>query len=202
MISPLRALFFCALFITPGMALAHSPIQGINNFFNGVLHPLFVPSHLLLLVAVGLFLGQRGIRQNFPAIGAFVAATISGLIAAWFSIGGDIEIFLLAGGAFVGLLVVANIPARPAWCMLIAAITGFALAMDSAQETLAGTEKLLALFGSGVGIYLLLLYPMALADYFGHKAWQKIGVRIIGSWIAASCLLVLAVSLPGKMFTG
>ena len=45
------------------------------------------------------------------------------------------------------------------------------------------------------GIYLLLLYPIALADYFNKKAWQKIGIRIIGPWVAASSLLVLTLSL-------
>lgn len=67
--------------------------------------------------------------------------------------------------------------------------------MDSGQETLSDKEKLVSLFGSGVGIYLLLLYPIALADYFNKKAWQKIGIRIIGSWVAASSLLVLTLSL-------
>ena len=77
---------------------------------------------------------------------------------------------------------------------ILGALAGFSLGIDSAQETLSGQEKLVSLFGSGVAIYFLALYPMALADYFNKKAWQKIGVRILGSWVAASSLLVLALA--------
>jgi hypothetical protein len=66
--------------------------------------------------------------------------------------------------------------------------------MDSAQDALSGKEKLVSLLGSGLALYLLFLYPMALADVFNKKPWQMIGVRVIGSWIAASSLLVLALS--------
>jgi hydrogenase/urease accessory protein HupE len=184
----------------PAAAFAHTPIEGASSFQNGLLHPVFVPAHWLLLIATGLFLGQQGRKQNLPAVAVFLVSTIVGLVAAWFSVGGELEIVLIAGAAIVGLLIAASPVIGPYWCSLIAALTGFFVAMDSAQETLAGREKWLALFGSGVAIDLLLLYPLVLADYFRNKAWQRIGIRVVGSWVAASALLVLALSFSRSRY--
>lgn len=175
-------------------ALAHSPIKGIGNFYNGLLHPIFVPAHLLLLIALGLLIGQKGIYENRMAFVVFLATTAIGLIGAWFSVGGDMEILLLSGAAIIGLLIASNLSIGHYLCAAIAALIGLFIGIDSAQETLSGNVKLVTLFGSGVGIYLSLVYSMGFADYFNKKPWQKIGVRVIGSWIAASSLLVMTLS--------
>jgi hydrogenase/urease accessory protein HupE len=194
MINSGKALVFLALLAIPQLGLAHSPIEGIDNFYSGLLHPVFVPAHLLLLISLGLFIGQRGVKENELAILVFLIAVGVGLMAAWFSVGGDIEIFILIGAAFIGILIVASFTVNRYWCALIATLAGLLLGMDSAQDALSGKEKLVSLLGSGLALYLLFLYPMALADVFNKKPWQMIGVRVIGSWIAASSLLVLALS--------
>ncbi|GAA3961991.1 hypothetical protein GCM10022278_20020 [Allohahella marinimesophila] len=182
-------------------ALAHSPIEGIGNFYNGLLHPVFVPAHLLLLLALGLFLGQRGLSAVKSAIGLFALAAIAGLTAAWFYTPPNAEIMLLGLSAIVGLAVAIapNVTRLP--CTVLALLAGGLLGLDSAQEGLSGQDKLIALIGSGVAMCLLLFYPMALAGFVRSKPWQKIGVRIVGSWIAASSLLVLALSLSTQAQT-
>lgn len=194
MICPGRMPVFAACLMIPASALAHSPIEGIGEFYSGLLHPLFVPAHLLLVIASGLFVGQRGAKDNQPALFGFLAGVAVGLVAAGFSVGDRIEVFILAGGAAIGILVVARLDLNRFWCVSIVALAGLLLGMDSTQDALSGKEKFASLFGSGLGLYLLFLYPMALADMFTKRAWQTIGVRVIGSWIAASSLLVLALS--------
>jgi hydrogenase/urease accessory protein HupE len=198
MIRRYRSLILLTSLAVPGLAYAHTPIKTLNSFYNGMLHPVFVPAQVLLLVATGLFLGQQGVKENLGAVGVFLVATISGLVAAWFSTGIDLEIFILSMAAMVGLLIAANPVFGPYFCIVIGAVSGFVLGMDSSQETLTGKIKFLSLFGSGVGIYLLMLYPMGVVNFFNTKNWQKIGVRIIGSWVAASALLVLALSIAYK----
>ena len=183
-----------SLLVLPEASLAHSPIQGIGDFYNGLLHPVLVPAHLLLLVAVGIFIGQQGQKVIEPALGIFAFATVAGLTAAWFSDANEIEAFILALSAAIGLVIAIAPKVALLWCGIIALLAGFFLGIDSAQEELAGKEKLVTLFGSGVAICFLVLYPMALANYLNKKAWQKIGIRVLGSWIAASSLLVLALS--------
>lgn len=196
-----KALVFWALLAIPQLGLAHSPIEGIDSFYSGLLHPVFVPAHLLLVIALGLYIGQRGVKDNQSAVLAFLVAVAIGLIAAWFSVGTNIEVLILSSAAFIGILIVASFAVNPYLCALIAALAGLLLGADSAQETLSGQDKLVTLFGSGLGLYLLLLYPMAAADVFHKKSWQRIGVRVFGSWIAASSLLVLALSYSASSMT-
>lgn len=185
-------------FVAPATSLAHSPIQGIGSFYNGLLHPVVVPAHLLLLLATGLFLGQQGLKRVELALGVFAASTVAGLVMAWFSIGTELDKVVLALSAAVGLLVAMRAQMALLWCVIIAFLAGCFLGIDSAQDGLSGKDKLVSLFGSGVALNLLALYPLALADYFNKKAWQKIGIRIIGSWVTASSLLVLALSFSIK----
>lgn len=194
MIKPGGALVFWALLAIPRLGFAHSPIEGIDTFYGGLLHPVFVPAHLLLLLAVGLFIGQRGVKDNQSAVLVYLVAVAVGLITAWFSIGSEIEMLVLGAAASIGMLIAVSPVVNRYWCALIAASAGLLLGMDSAQDALSGKEKLVSLLGSGLGLYLLFLYPMALADIFNKKPWQITGIRIIGSWIAASSLLVLALS--------
>jgi len=175
-------------------AFAHSPIEGIGNFYNGLLHPVFVPAHLLLLIAVGLLLGQQEPKPIETVLGIFAFAILAGLTGAWFSISTEMEAFILVLATATGLLIAINPGIKLLWCIAIAVLAGFFLGIDSAQETLSGKEKLVSLFGSGVAIYFLLLYPMVLAEYFKKNTWQRTGIRIVGSWVAASSLLVLALS--------
>jgi len=198
MINRNSAVFFCGLLATPGMALAHSPVKGLDSFYNGMLHPVFVPAHMLLLIAIGLFIGQQGAKEQQLALVSFVVATIVGLAVAWFSFGIEIEIFVLGSAALIGLLIATSPVVGIFWSSLVAVTAGFFLGADSTQEALLGKEKLFTLLGSGVAIYFLLLYPMALADHFKKKEWHKIGIRVIGSWLAASALLVLSLSFVSK----
>ena len=185
------------LLVVPGVAHAHAPLQGVNPFFNGFIHPLFVPPHFLLLLATGLLLGQQGVKSQPVVVRGFFVATFLGLILAWFSIVQLAEMFLLVASVSVSLLAVVSFPVDYRVCMLIAMVAGFAAGVDSSFETLSNMDRLMALCGSGVGIGMLMLYPMLLTHHFSKKHWQKIAVRVISSWIAASALLVLALRLKG-----
>jgi urease accessory protein len=191
----LRNIFLTLLLVLPDVAYAHMPIKGINNFYNGVLHPALVPSHLLLLIALGVLFGQQGPKENQAAIKVFLLATVLGLVTAGFSAGGNVEVILLIGASIIGLLVAASLHLPVYWCAIIGALAGFVIGLDSAQETLLGKEKIVSLFGTGVGVYLLMVYATGFTYYFNKKPWQKVGVRIIGSWVAASSFLVLSLLL-------
>ncbi len=193
----MRLMFRLALLLLllPEVALAHTPIKGINNFYNGALHPLVVPAHLLLLLATGLLLGQQGMKEKQHSIMVFLAATVLGLLGAWFSPGYPLELVLLGGSAFIGIMIALSPSLTLFWCTIISALSGLLLGFDSTQETLTGEAKFVALFGSAAGIYFFSLYPMVFADYMRKVHWKSIIVRVMGSWLAASAFLVLALAL-------
>lgn len=175
-------------------ALAHSPTQGIGDFYNGILHPLVVPSHLLLLIASGLLFGQNGMHLHRVAFLIFIVATLLGLAGKWPVDAGGAEIFILSVAAIIGLFIAVNPNIRSYPVLILAGLAGFLIGVDSTEGDLAGRARLVMLIGTGLGIYLLISSAMVLADTFRTKPWQQIGLRVIGSWIAASSLLVLALS--------
>ena len=85
----MRSLLFVTIILavsclTPRLALAHVPFAGLNDLYNGLLHPVVVPAHLLLLAASGLFLGKQGSRVVPPVFLLFCLFTFSGLVATLF----------------------------------------------------------------------------------------------------------------------
>ena len=184
-----------ALCLAAEAALAHSPIKGLDSFYAGVLHPLFVPAHVLSLLALGILLGQQGGRSLQPVILAFLGATAAGLVYAGTGDGRDVSQALLAAAGLSGLLVALARP-LPLWFnLLLAGAVGLLLGADSTQDELAGRARFAALLGSGIALYLLMLYAVVFADAFQRRDWQRIGLRVIGSWCAAAALLVLALGL-------
>ncbi len=174
-------------------ARAHSPIVGVGGFYGGLLHPLLVPAHALSLLALGLFIGRQESRRG-PTI-IFAAALIAGLGAVALAVGptpaGEI---LLANTAVVAALVaLAFVPPRPVvW--LAAAVTGAALGLDSPPEEISIELATIVLIGTGLGACIALALVIGLTSYL-RRDWQRLAVRIIGSWIAASAMVVLAVRL-------
>jgi len=189
------AALICFLLFAPDVASAHTPIKGISNIFNGMLHPILTPSHLLLLISTSLFFGQRGIEQTGTALLTTLAAMVLGLTTSFFSPGPQVEYFILVWAVITGLLVAASLQLSLYWYFVVGALAGFSLGFDSAQQELYGKEKIIALFGTGAGVYFFSLYPLRFAEYCNSRHWLQVGVRVMGSWIAASSLLVLSLSL-------
>jgi urease accessory protein len=174
-------------------ALAHAPVLGIGGFPGGLLHPVFVPAHLLALIGLGLFIGQQHAR--LLAVLCFGAGVAAGLAAIALAVGETpANTVLLACAAITGALTAfaATIPRVVGW--LLAAVIGVAVGLDSPPQVFSVTEATLILIGTGIGAVVVLIVVAAAAALL-KREWQRIGVRVLGSWIAASAILVLALRL-------
>jgi hydrogenase/urease accessory protein HupE len=175
-------------------AMAHPPPLGVGGFAGGLLHPLLVPAHGLALVGLGVLIGQQA--------GWGRAVVVAGIVALAAGLGvmtlGVVPLFvgeaLLALAALTGLLVALARPVSEIAGGVLATATGFAIALDSPPEVLSLREANLMLAGTGLGAALLLIVTSELARRL-QSAWPRIAMRILGSWIAASAILVLAVRL-------
>ena len=178
-------------------ALAHAPIKGIGAFYNGMLHPLLVPTHLLVLVSLGLLIGQHAPQASRTGWPVFVLALLGGLGLGFTHATGVPEPGLLAIALTAGLLVALAYPfAAPALAVLAAA-GGTAVGMDSMPDTGGTRETWLLLAGTAIGTTLVFSYAGGLAATL-DRPWQRIGVRIAGSWAAAAAAMVLALALAGS----
>jgi hydrogenase/urease accessory protein HupE len=191
----MRLLLALLLAGMPGLVLAHAPIEGMDSFYNGVLHPVLVPAHLLAVVSAGLLIGQQGVKRMQTPLIAFLLVLIAALtvtgqsdLALPEAVG---EMLLLSMAVLCGVLVAIELQLSLIPLMAIAIVAALLVGFDSSQPELQGRAKLAILTGTGVGGFLLILYAAAAAE-FANRAWQKIGIRILGSWATASAFIVLA----------
>lgn len=165
----------------------------MTAFFGGLLHPLLVPAHVMAMLALALLIGQ----QNWDRAAAvvYVAAVLAGLgaialayVPRWAEEG------LLGSATLAGLLVALARPLPGPAVASLAGALGLALGLDSPPEVISLRDANLALLGTALGAVIV---PGALATVTPRLAgsWPRIGVRILGSWIAASGILVLALRL-------
>jgi urease accessory protein len=178
-----------------GPAWAHSPIEGMSSFYGGVLHPMLVPAHLVVLLALGLLLGTQAERPARIGAAAWLLALVIGLLVLTGSAGLTTTPALLAGAAVLGALVAAGwrLPTWLLWPLALA--VGLGLALDSDPELAETQDRLLALAGTALGAVLVAAAGMLIADYGLQRGWQRIAVRVLGSWIAASAIMVSALGL-------
>ncbi|MGD8557933.1 MAG: HupE/UreJ family protein [Chromatiales bacterium] len=193
----MRLLLALVLACMPGIALAHAPIEGMDSFYNGVLHPVLVPAHLLAIMTAGMLIGQQGVKRMQAPLIAFLFVLIAALTTTGFldlslpeSVG---ERLLLSMAVLCGVLVAVEMELSLMPLMTLGIVLAFLVGMDSSQPELQGRAKLAILTGTGVGGFLLILYAAAAAE-FANRHWQKIGIRILGSWATASAFIVLAFS--------
>jgi hydrogenase/urease accessory protein HupE len=171
----------------------------MSAFFSGLLHPLVIPAHLLALLALGLLIGQQ--RAMFsPSVG-FATALAAGLTAIALAIGETAAFdVLLAATVLAGLLLALATPLPILLATALAAVTGIALGLDSPPEAISLAAANATLVGTGLGACLVLAL-VAAAGRSLTRWWQRIGMRIVGSWLAASAILVLALRFArGLMF--
>ena len=171
-------------------AFAHPAPFGIGGFPGGVLHPLFVPTHAMAVVALGLLIGQQAAWSRLVAV-SFIVGLAVGLGVMTLGVVPTLMNELVLGGALLsGLLVVLARPMPEAIGCVLAVLLGFCIALDSPPEAISLSEANLMLVGTGVGASALLIAAIAMARS-ATKDWSRIGLRILGSWIAASAILVL-----------
>lgn len=196
----LRKALLILLLGASGAAQAHTPIQGIGNFYNGILHPLITPAHLLYLVALGLLMGQAGLQRLGAPMGVFAISMAAGLVVNGAAIAtvDNPEKILLTGIVLNGVLAMLAFDLRITLLLLSAGVGGMLIGLDSTPDGLSGNARYAMLLGSALGANFCLLYIATLAGYF-QKPWQRIGTRVMASWVTASSLLVIALSFANSL---
>lgn len=180
----------------PLTAQAHTPIEGIGDFLAGVVHPVTMPSHILLLLGLGLLLGQHPPLRLSPPLLVFVSVSAPALLltlTGWVS---NVYPAILLGLALAAaVIVVLEKPIPPAGCYALLAASAVALGLDSGVESSSTVSVLKTLAGTWLSLAVLLADVAIYASFCTRKPWLQVGTRVLGSWIIAVSLLMLAFSL-------
>jgi hypothetical protein len=172
-------------------ALPGGFVDGLTQFF--------LPTHLLAVVGLGLLIGQ-GVRRAV-ALALFALGLAAGAVALGFALRETpAAIALLALAALAGL--VTALAWVPPWPLggAICFAAGCAIALNSPPQALTIAAAVATQIGTAAAAFVMLALVAFIAAT-ADRAWQRIGVRIFGSWIAASAILVLALRLAG-LFRG
>jgi len=157
---------------------------------------LLQPTNLLALVAVALFAGRQGARA-----GAAFAVFAIGYVLGSLVIAAAVRDFPAAatqlGIAALGGIVLAAAYRPPLFVTGILTLAGgAALALNTPPQAIRLSDAIASQIGTGLGAVVAFL-AIALIASAANRPWPSIAPRVIGSWIAASAILVLALRLAG-----
>jgi len=190
--------FLLLICVFPKFVYGHGGLEGANGGYNGFLHPLFVPAHILVILSLGVLLGLQPQNYLKLTIVSFLVSCALGLLLTLMSSNINLEPQLLVLSIVLGLLIAIDYQLSVGFYVFFAIVTGLLLGVDSEHQELSSKEKYLTLMGCWVGIWTCLSAVLIIAEKMNKKEWQKIALRIIGSWIATCAILVVSLLIFAK----
>jgi hydrogenase/urease accessory protein HupE len=189
-----RVLPLAAIALLPTPAAAHLNSTGLGPVYDGVAHFLTSPEDLLAVLALALWAGARGARYGRRALfvlpSAWLLGSLLGMTAAATAGGTVSAIWLMTLG---GLLAAdLTLPLRGATALV--ALLGLQRGYLNGSGIEQSASGIAALFGLGAVVFVVVAIAAASVVRL-RAAWARVAVRVIGSWIAASGLLLLGWSL-------
>jgi len=194
------ALFVLAICATP--ASAHGTLPGGGGFYSGFAHPFLAIDQFLLTFALGMTIGNAHRTVVPQAALCLMAAALAGM---WLASAG---IFLPAAGYVVlavsavlgiGLAATIRVPGSVATATAIATGLLAGIGTDVPPAT-GGAVPAFAAYLAQAGVvsalFLIAMNAAALSAAMTHPV-LAVARRIIGSWVAAIAVMVLALQLTG-----
>jgi urease accessory protein len=178
-----------ALFL-PAVVAAH-PIQGVGDFYSGMLHPLLALEQIVPIIALGLLAGQQERLTAARVLGTFPAALIAGACTALTFHPAPFYVFVnTAAMVVLGLLVVISrrLPELP--LIVLTATLGFCQGLPVGAEINGDLAPWRFIPGAGLTALVVIAYGIGLVRWL-KAPWAQIAVRVAGSWVAAIGIMVL-----------
>jgi hydrogenase/urease accessory protein HupE len=192
-----RTVVMLAVAVGCGPADAHLNATGMGPIYDGLMHFLTSPEDLVPALALALLAGLRGTpygrRAMFTLPMAWLVGSLFGLSAALVNVGTLWASlwFLLLGG-----LVVADVKLSPRSMTALAALLGLVHGYVNGTGMGLSAPSIVAALGLAAAVFILVVLIAALVVQL-RAHWARIAVRVGGSWIAASGLLMLGWSIRG-----
>ncbi len=181
--------------VTVPSASAHAVGQTLGDFYSGFLHPFSVLVYALPLLVLSIFVGQQGKVKTRRSMAVFIVALISGL--AFPSVQDQARIFIALNYAsfiFLGISVAASFRAPSLLLFTVVGIFAFTFGYLVGFELPLAASPFLFAIGVITGFVMLLIWIAAVTLSI-QKYWFQLGLRVVGSWVAAIGLLLMGLYL-------
>lgn len=174
----------------PSRAEAHLVTTGLGPVFDGVGHLFLTLEDLLPVVALALFAGLRGAPSSRTVLFLLPTAWIVGGVAG-LATGIQLPQMAAVGSLVVvgGLLAADRALPRP-WVSGLAVLLGLLHGSMNGVAMRQASLGLLGLVGVSVSIFVLAALGSALV-LTRRAPWTRVAVRVVGSWVVATGLLLL-----------
>lgn len=152
----------------------------------------------MVLLALGLLLGQQDkslLRTGL--INFLLSLSLALVLTRVLPRIQHSDLSLLGLALSLGSLVILKLRLNLALVLTLSVMTGGLIGLDSAITALPGLDKskiYLQLLGTGLSATLILSL-LALLSFYLNKLLAGIAVRVIGAWVTAGSLMVLALLL-------
>lgn len=180
-----------------GPAQAHLNTTGMGPVYDGLMHFVTSPEDLVPALALALLAGLRGApfgrRAMFTLPAAWLLGSLAGMNAAALSAGPLAAAFwfVLLGG-----LVVADAKLSLRSLTVLSASVGLVHGYFNGTGMGLSATAVVAALGLAAAVFVLVVLVTALVVPL-RTPWARIAVRVAGSWIAASGLLLVGWSVRG-----
>jgi hydrogenase/urease accessory protein HupE len=178
-------------------AQAHLEATGMGPVYDGVLHFLTSPEDLVPALALALLAGLRGAEHGRRALFtlplAWLLGSLAGLNAAAGSAGtlGAALWFIV-----MGALVLAEARLSLAATTALAALLGLFHGVLNGSGLGLSLPAIIATLGVAAAVFVMVALVAAFIVWL-RAPWARIAVRVVGSWIAASGLLMVGWVIRG-----
>jgi len=181
--------FAFIMYVVP--AQAHLNSTGMGPLYDGLMHFLLSPEDFIPVLALALLAGLRGANYGRRALFTLPVAWFLGGLAGLSAVTASphpfiaAEWFLLLGGLLAADAKV-SLRVTTALAVLLGLYHGYLNGSGMGQFDTAAV----ALLGLVFAVFLLVAFAAAFVVQL-RVQWARIAVRVAGSWIAASGILML-----------
>jgi urease accessory protein len=180
---------------TASSALAHTFDNRFGDFYGGVLHPLTALEHALPILALGLLAGQQGERASRWLVLVFPLALLVGAgLAAALPALPSMRVLNAVSFVALGLLVAAGWRSPLSVLIALGAVFGLSHGYENGRAMEPDTAMHLFIPGIVVAGGLVTALVSAATIDLTARTWARVGVRILGSWIAAIGIMTIGLA--------
>ncbi len=180
-----------AVVMSPAPAHAHLNSTGMGPIYDGLMHFVTSPEDLVPVFALALLAGLRGADHGRRALFIIPSAwLLGGLLGLTASVTNGGAVLSSIWFRLLGGLLAANAKLSLRGTTALAALLGVYHGYLNGTGMGASGSATVALLGLVCAVFVLIAVAAAFVVQL-RADWARIAVRVAGSWIAASGLLLL-----------
>jgi len=171
--------------------LLHLVNARFGDFYAGFFHVITAMEHVLPILALGLFTGQQSQKSGRRALVVFGFALLLGVTIGTNIRESDVLFYIcILSLILMGGLVTIQWKIPVGWLLILAGFIGLTQGLANGSSLENGIKVLNYVSGvSMTGIIIFTLFSGLALSFL--KYWQKIAIRVLGSWIAAMGIIYL-----------